>query len=91
VSVAEVKENAIQKAQRGSRGVSALSLISSAKFQTSLAQAREGAGDLKGALSALTKAAGLIQSFMDSAEFKAENVPGKRGVLWEEISDFQEV
>jgi ubiquitin carboxyl-terminal hydrolase 8 len=89
MSVAEIKEQAKQQAQRGSRGVSALSLIRSAKGQNSLAQAREGAGDLKAALSALTKAAALIQVFLDSAEFKAQNVPGKQGLLWKEFSDFQ--
>jgi len=91
MSVAEIKEQAKQQVQRGSRGVSALSLIRSAKGQISLAQSREGASDLKGALSAFTKAASLTQVFMDSAEFKAENVPGKRGLLWKEFSDFQQV
>jgi ubiquitin carboxyl-terminal hydrolase 8 len=91
MSVAEIKEQAKQQAQRGSRGVSALSLIRSAKGQISLAQSREGAGDLKGALSHFTKAASLTQVFMDSAEFKAENLPGKRGVLWREFSDFHQV
>ncbi|KAH9983664.1 hypothetical protein BJV77DRAFT_1062378 [Russula vinacea] len=90
MSVAEIKEQAKQQAQRGSRGVSALSLIRSAKGQISLAQSRESTGDLKGALSAFTKAASLTQVFMDSAEFKAESVPGKRGVLWKEFSDFQQ-
>ncbi|KAH9958814.1 hypothetical protein BC827DRAFT_540115 [Russula dissimulans] len=90
MSVAEIKEQAKQQAQRGSRGVSAVSLIRSAKGQISLAQTREGAGDLKGALSAFTKAASLTQVFIDSAEFKAENVPGKRGLLWKEFTDFQQ-
>ena len=91
MSVAEIKEQAKQQVYRGSRGASALSLIRSAKGQISLAQSREGAGDLKGALGAFTKAASLTQVFMDSAEFKAENVPGKRGLLWKEFSDFQQV
>ena len=91
MSVTEIKEQAKQQVQRGSRGASALSLIRSAKGQISLAQSREGAGDLKGALSAFTKAASLTQVFMDSAEFKAENVPGKRGLLCKEYSDFQQV
>ena len=91
LSVAEIKEQAKQQAQRASRSVSAISLIRSAKGQISLAQSREGAGDLKGALSAFTKAASLTQVFMDSAEFKAESVPGKRGLLWKEFLDFQQV
>ncbi len=88
MSIAEIKEQAKQQAQRGSRGASAISLIRSAKGQISLAQSREGGGDLKGALSAFTKAASLTQVFMDSAEFKAA---GKRGLLWKEFSDFQQV
>ena len=91
LSVTEIKEQAKQQVQRGTRGASALTLIHSAKGQVSLAQSREGAGDLKGALSAFTKAASLTRVFMDSAEFKAENIPGKRGVLWREFSDFQQV
>ncbi|KAI0296552.1 hypothetical protein B0F90DRAFT_1811293 [Multifurca ochricompacta] len=90
MSVAEIKERAIQQAQRASRGASAISLIRSAKGQISLAQSCEIARDLKGALSAFTKAASLTQVFMDTAEFKAESIPGKRGVLWKEFTDFQQ-
>lgn len=90
MSVAEIKERAIQQAQRASRGASAISLIRSAKGQISLAQSCESAGDLKGALSAFTKAASLTQVFMDTADFKAESVPGKRGVLWKEFTEFQQ-
>jgi ubiquitin carboxyl-terminal hydrolase 8 len=91
MSVVEIKERAIQQAQRASRGASAISLIRSAKGQISLAQSCETGGDLKGALSALTKAASLTQVFINTEEFKAENVPGKRGVLWKELTDFQQV
>jgi hypothetical protein len=91
MSVAEIKERAIQQAQRASRGSSAISLIRSAKGQISLAQSCESAGDLKGALSAFTKAASLTQVFMDTADFKAESVQGKRGVLWKEFTEFQQV
>ena len=91
MSVAEIKERAIQQARRASRGASAISLIRSAKGQISLARACENAGDLKGAFSALTKAETLTQAFMDTADFKAESVPGKRGVLWKEYTEFQQV
>jgi ubiquitin carboxyl-terminal hydrolase 8 len=92
MSVAEIKEEAKQQVQLyASRGVSAFYLIRSAKGQNTLAQAREGAGDLKHAFSAFTKAATLLQVFMDSPEFKAESVPGKRGLLWKEFSDFHQV
>ena len=91
MSVAEIKERAIQQAQRASRGSSAISLIRSAKGQNSLAQACESAGDFGGALSAFTKAATLIQVFTDTANFKAESVLGKQGVLWKEFTEFQQV
>ena len=91
MSVAEIKERAIQQARRGSRGLSALSLIRSAKGQISLARSCESAGDFKGALNAFTKAACLTQAFMDTADFKAENILGKRGVLWKEFTEFQHV
>ncbi|KAI0042737.1 cysteine proteinase [Auriscalpium vulgare] len=90
MSVAEIKEKAIAHSQRVSKGVSAMSLIRSAKVQIHLAQSFEQAGDLKSALSAFTKAASLTQVFMDTADFKAENLPGKRGVLWKEFVDFQQ-
>ena len=91
ISVAEIREKAIQQAQKVSKGASAVSLIKSARGQVSLAHACEDAGDLKGALSAFTKAASLAKTVMDSAEFKAENVPGKKGIIWKEFTDFQQV
>jgi len=89
MSVAEIKERAIQQVQRASRGASAISLIRTAKGQISLAQSCESAGDLKGAFSAFTKAESLFQAFMDTADFNAEIVPGNRGVLWKEFNEFQ--
>ena len=83
ISVAEIKERAIQEV--------AISLIRSAKDQISLAQSFESAGDFKFALSAFTKALCLTQAFMDTADFKAESVLGKRGVLWKEFTEFQQV
>jgi hypothetical protein len=64
--VVEIKERAIQQAQRASRGASAISLIRSAKGQIWLARACENAGDLKGAPIAFTKAASLSQVFTDA-------------------------
>ena len=84
ISVAEIKERAIQEV--------AISFIRSAKDQISLAQSFESAGDFKFALSSLTKALCLIQAFMDTADFKAESVlGGKRGALWKEFIEFQQV
>jgi ubiquitin carboxyl-terminal hydrolase 8 len=91
ISVAEIKERAIQQAQRASRGSSAISLIRSAKSHITLAKSCESAGDLKFAFSAFTRAASLIQAFVDTEDFKAERFPGKRGVLWKEYTEFQQV
>jgi len=88
--VAEIKERAIQQAQRASRGSSAISLIRSAKSHITLAKSCESAGDLKFAFSAFTRAASLIQAFVDTEDFKAERFPGKRGVLWKEYTEFQQ-
>ena len=52
MSVAEIKERAIQEVQRASRGASTISLTRSAKGQICLAQSCESTGDFKGALRA---------------------------------------
>ncbi|KAL6309343.1 hypothetical protein BKA93DRAFT_821670 [Sparassis latifolia] len=87
-TVAQIKEAAKEQAQKV-RGASAISLLKSARGQIQLAQALERDGNLKGALSALTKSAALAQMFMDSAEFKQEAQPGKMGVLVKDFLDFQ--
>jgi ubiquitin carboxyl-terminal hydrolase 8 len=89
--VAEIKERAIRQALRASRGSSAISLIHYAKSHITLAKSCESAGDLKLAFNALTMAASLLQVLVDTADFKAESVPGKRGVLWKEYTEFQQV
>ena len=91
MSVAEIKEQAIQQAQHASRGSSAISLTRAAKGQIFLAQSCESAGDFKGAFRAFTRAVSLTQVIMDTADFKAENVLGKRGMLWKEFTEFQQV
>ncbi|PCH36402.1 cysteine proteinase [Wolfiporia cocos MD-104 SS10] len=88
-SVAEIKALAKEQAQR-IRGASAISLLKSSRSQIQLAHGCESSGDLKGALSALTKAASLAQMVMDTAEFKQEMQRGKMGVLVKEFMDFQQ-
>lgn len=91
LSVAEIKAKAKGHAQRATRGASALHLIRAARSQLALALTQERDADLKGAYAAYIKAASLIQTFMDSAEFKAESQPGKRGVLWKEYQEYMQV
>ncbi|KAI0352107.1 cysteine proteinase [Trametes cingulata] len=88
-TVAEIKESAKETAHQA-RGASAPTLLRAARSQIQLAQAREHNGDLKGALSALTKAASLVQMLMDTPEFRADSQAGKKGALFREFMDFQQ-
>lgn len=89
-SVADIKAAAKEQAQKV-RGASATSLLRSARDQVQLARGNEGEGDLRGALSAYTKAVALITMFMETGEFKQEMQPGKKGVLTQEMIKFQQV
>ncbi|KZP17571.1 hypothetical protein FIBSPDRAFT_864751 [Athelia psychrophila] len=91
IAVADTKAKAREQAAKSDRGASALSLVKSARNQTLEARQCELAGDLKGALEAYIKAATLAKLCMDSAEFRAEIQPGKRGVLCNEFTDFTQV
>lgn len=88
--MAEIKDTAKEQVLKV-RGASAISLLKSARAQCRIAEECELEGNTKGALSALTKAASLVQMFMDSAEFKQETQPGRRGVLMKDFFDFQQV
>ncbi|EGN91818.1 hypothetical protein SERLA73DRAFT_66796 [Serpula lacrymans var. lacrymans S7.3] len=90
MSVAEIKDKAKEHAQKTARGASAISLIRAARFQTQVAHRCETSQDLKGALGALTKAISLLSMLMDSSEFRAEEQPGRKGVLIKEMLDFQQ-
>jgi ubiquitin carboxyl-terminal hydrolase 8 len=89
-TVAEIKAAAKEQALRA-RGASATSLLKTARDQVLTAKASEGTGELREALSALTKAVSLITMLMDSSEFKLEMQPGKKGVLTREFLSFQQV
>ncbi|KAI0701502.1 hypothetical protein BC835DRAFT_1323013 [Cytidiella melzeri] len=87
-TVADIKAAAKEQAQKV-RGASATSLLRSARDQIQLAKAKEGEGELREALSALTKAASLATMFMDTHEFKQE-IKGKKGVLTVDFKNFQQ-
>lgn len=89
-TVADIKAAAKEQAHRV-RGASATSLLRSARDQILHAKASEGEGDLRSALSALTKAVSLTSMFMDTNEVKQEMLPGKKGVLIKELMNFQQV
>lgn len=86
-TIADIKAAAKEQVQRA-RGASATSLLRSARDQIQLAKAKEGEGDLRGALSAWTKAASLATMFMDTHEFKQEMT--KKGVLTVDFMNFQQ-
>ncbi|KAI0738660.1 cysteine proteinase [Daedaleopsis nitida] len=88
-TITDIKNSAKETAHQA-RGASAASLLASARTQIRLAQAKENEGDLKGALSALTKSASLVQLLIDTPEFKADSHAGKKGVLFKEFMDFQQ-
>ncbi|KAI0773259.1 cysteine proteinase [Trametes elegans] len=88
-TVAEIKDAAKETAQL-LRGASATSLLKSARSQIRFAQVKENQEDLKGALSAFTKAALLVQLFMETPEFRADSQAGKKGPLFKEFMDFQQ-
>ncbi|KAH9930213.1 uncharacterized protein B0H18DRAFT_1116912 [Fomitopsis serialis] len=88
-TVAEIKEVAKEQALKV-KGASPLSLLRSARAQITHARESELSGDLKNALSALTKAVSLTAMIMETADFKAEMQPGKRGVLSKELVEFQQ-
>lgn len=89
-TVAEIKAAAKEQVQTV-RGASATSLLRAARDQIQIAKAQEGGGDLKDALSSLTKAISLTQMFMDTSDFKQEMGPGKKGVLMRDFLNFQQV
>ncbi|KAI0339681.1 cysteine proteinase [Trametopsis cervina] len=88
-SVAEIKAAAREQAQKAARGASAITLLRTARDQIHTARAKEGESDLRGALSALTKAVSLAQLYMDTTEMKQE-ISGKKGSFMRDLLDFQQ-
>jgi hypothetical protein len=91
LTVAEVKERAKEDVRKAAKGVSAISLIKTARTQSQQARIHENQGDLNAAFGPLLRAGILTHMFMNSAEFMAENKAGRHGVLYKEFIDFQKV
>lgn len=89
LTIAQIKENARDVANKASRNTSALSLIRSAKQQCIIAIKAKKAQDPREALSAYMKAGVLTRLFMNSEEFKRE--AKAKGVLYKEFVDFSQV
>lgn len=90
-TVSEIKERARESVEKAAKGASAMSMIKSARNQALIAQECELGGDFRGALGAYIKAGALAKMVLDSAEFRAEAEPGKKGVLFHEFTDFTKV
>ena len=74
------------------RGVSAVTLIKSARTQIISAREYEAKGDLKGALGTYIKAATLTKMAMDSPEYMQETRgKGAGGVIRKELNELLEV
>ena len=91
LTVAEVKERVKEDVRKAAKGVSPISLIKTARTQSQQARIFENQGDLNAAFGPLLKAGILTHMFMNSAEFLAENKPGRHGLLYKEFIDFQKV
>ena len=72
------------------RGVSAITLIKTARTQILAAKEHEARGDLRTAFGSYIKAATLAKMTMDSPEYLME-AKGKGGVVRRELNDFLEV
>lgn len=89
MSVADIKTRAKESVSKDARGISAMSLIKTARSQLILAKSHESKSELKSALSAYIKAASLAAMTMESSEYHSEK--GKNGVVRKELSEFMEV
>ncbi|KAK2464014.1 hypothetical protein APHAL10511_003958 [Amanita phalloides] len=88
MSVAEIKAKAKESVSKDARGVSALSLIKTARTLLIAAKDHEKRSDLRSALSAYIKAASLATMTIESSEYTLER--GKNGVVRKEMQEFIE-
>ncbi|KAF9560109.1 cysteine proteinase [Agrocybe pediades] len=87
ISVAEIKSKAKEGVNKEARGVSAITLIKTARSQILSAKEQEAKGDLKSAYGSYIKAATLAKMTMDSPEYQQES-KGKGGVVRKELNEF---
>lgn len=90
VSVADIKHKAKEGVNKEARGVSAITLIKTARSQLLFAKEYEAKGDLRAALGSYIKAATLTKMAMDSSEYAQES-KGKGGVIRKELNDLLSV
>ncbi|PPQ83798.1 hypothetical protein CVT26_004510, partial [Gymnopilus dilepis] len=89
LTLAEIKQKAKEGVAKEARGVSAITLIKTARTQILAAKEHEARGDLRTAFGSYIKAATLAKMTMDSPEYLME-AKGKGGVVRRELNDFLE-
>ena len=90
LSAAEIKTKAKEGVNKEARGVSAITLIKTARTQIISAREYEIRGDLRAAYASYIKAATLAKMTMDSPEYVQETKT-RGGVIRKELNDFLEV
>ena len=92
-TVAEIKERAKEKAflVAKTKGITATSLMRVTQGAAIDAQRAEDSGDLKKSLELWVQASSLLSALFDTADFKAEAPPGKRGAIYKEVTEWIQV
>ena len=92
-TVADIKERAKEKAfsVTKSKGISSASLMRVAQDLAFEAQKVEDLGDLKKSLELWVQASSLLSALYDTADYKAESKPGKKGAIYKEVTEWMQV
>lgn len=91
LSVTDLKQKAKESVLKEVRGVSAITMIKTARLQIVSAREHEAKGDLRMALGNYIKAALLTKLAMDSQEYLQESKSKGGGVIRRELNDLLEV
>ena len=92
-TVADIKERAKENASTvtKAKGISAISLMRLAQDLAFGAQKAEDSGDLKKSLELWVQASSLLSALYDTADYKAESKPGKKGAIYKEVTEWMQV
>ncbi|KAF9648660.1 cysteine proteinase [Thelephora ganbajun] len=91
-TVADIKERAKERAfsVTKTKGISSTSLMRVAQESAFEAQKAEDSGDLKKSLGLWVQASSLLSALFDTADYKAEAQPGKRGALYKGVTEWMQ-
>jgi len=92
-TVADIKERAKEKASSvtKTKGISANSLMRVAQELALDARKAEDSGDLKRSLELWVQASSLLSALFETADYKAEAQPGKKGAIYREVTEWMQV